>query len=78
MTTGPYRIVRHPGYMGIVLWAVASALMFGTLAVGVVAGVIIVTISVRTYLEDTMLKDELPGYADYAKSVRYRLIPFVW
>ncbi len=64
--------------MGIVLWAVASALMFGTLAVGVVAGVIIVTISVRTYLEDMMLKIELPGYADYAKSVRYRLIPFVW
>ncbi len=78
VTTGPYRIVRHPGYMGIVLWAVASALMFGTLAVGVVAGVIIATISIRTYLEDMMLKTELPGYADYAKIVRYRLIPFVW
>jgi len=78
ITTGPYRIVRHPGYSGIVIWAIASALMFGTLAVGIVAFVIIATICVRTYLEDKMLKDELNGYMEYSKSVRYRLIPFVW
>ena len=78
ITTGPYRIVRHPGYSGIVIWAIASALMFGTLTVGIVAFVIIATICVRTFLEDKMLKEELIGYMEYSKSVRYRLIPFVW
>jgi protein-S-isoprenylcysteine O-methyltransferase Ste14 len=78
ITTGPYRIVRHPGYAGIVLWAIASALMFGTAAVGVVSFAIIVTVCVRTYLEDRMLKRELDGYDAYSQKVRYRLLPFVW
>jgi len=33
---------------------------------------------VRTYLEDRMLRQELPGYAEYAQTVRYRLLPYVW
>ena len=78
MTTGPYRIVRHPGYAGIVLWAIASALMIGTIAVGVVSVAIIVAIWIRTYLEDKMLKDELEGYLAYSQTVRYRLLPFIW
>jgi len=78
ITTGPYRIVRHPGYLGILIWAVASALMFGTLAVGIVAFIIIVTICIRTFLEDKMLINELDGYIEYSKSVKQRLIPFVW
>ena len=76
--TGPYRIMRHPGYAGIILWAIASAFMFGTLAVGITSFIIIITIWVRTYLEDNMLKEELDGYLEYSKKVRYRLIPFVW
>jgi protein-S-isoprenylcysteine O-methyltransferase Ste14 len=63
--TGPYKIVRHPGYAGIVLWAIASYLMFGTLPVGIVGFVIIVTVWIRTYLEDKMLKNELTGYLEY-------------
>ena len=78
ISTGPYRIVRHPGYMGVVLWAAATAMMFGTLAVGIVAALIIAVIVVRTYLEDTMLKEELDGYRAYADKVRHRLIPFIW
>ena len=78
ITTGPYRIVRHPGYTGIVIWAIASAFMFGTLAVGIVSFTIIVMICVRTNLEDNMLKNELDGYVNYSKTVRYRLLPFVW
>jgi protein-S-isoprenylcysteine O-methyltransferase Ste14 len=78
ITTGPYRIVRHPGYSGIVVWALASAFMFGTLAVGVVACIIITIIWIRTFLEDRMLGEELEGYLEYTKAVRYRLIPFVW
>jgi len=78
ISTGPYRFVRHPGYLGIVIWAVATALMFGTLAVGATAVAIIIVIVIRTYLEDTMLKKELSGYPDYAKKVKYRLFPLIW
>jgi protein-S-isoprenylcysteine O-methyltransferase Ste14 len=76
--TGPYKIVRHPGYAGIVLWAIASYLMFGTLPVGIVGLVVIVTIWIRTYLEDKMLKNELAGYLEYSQTVKYRLLPFIW
>jgi protein-S-isoprenylcysteine O-methyltransferase Ste14 len=76
--TGPYKIVRHPGYAGIVIWAIACFLMFGTLAVGIISLIIIVTIWIRTYLEDKMLKNELEGYLDYSKNTKYRLIPFIW
>lgn len=78
IATGPYCIIRHPGYAGIVLWAVSSAFMFGTLAVGIISLIIVAIIVIRTYFEDRMLKEELNGYPDYAKKVRYRLIPFVW
>jgi protein-S-isoprenylcysteine O-methyltransferase Ste14 len=53
-------------------------MIFGTLAVCLIAAVIIAIMVVRTYLEDTMLKKELPGYLDYANRVKYRLIPYVW
>jgi protein-S-isoprenylcysteine O-methyltransferase Ste14 len=78
ISSGPYRIIRHPGYTGIVIWAIASYLMFGTLTVGIVSFVIIVIICIRTYMEDKMLKDELTGYLEYSQTVKYRLIPFVW
>jgi protein-S-isoprenylcysteine O-methyltransferase Ste14 len=76
--TGPYKIIRHPGYAGIVLWAIASYLMFGTFPVGIVCFVVIVTIWIRTYLEDKMLKNELLGYLEYSQTVKYRLLPFIW
>jgi len=78
ITTGPYRIVRHPGYTGIVIWSIAIAFMFGTLAVGIASAFIIIIICIRTYLEDTMLKNELTGYTEYTKIVKYRLLPFIW
>jgi len=78
ITSGPYRIIRHPGYAGLLIWAIASSLMFGTLFVGVVGFVIIVIICIRTYMEDKMLKSELAGYLEYSQKVKYRLIPFVW
>jgi protein-S-isoprenylcysteine O-methyltransferase Ste14 len=78
ISSGPYRIIRHPGYTGVVLWAIASFLMFGTIAVGIVSTIIIIIIWVRTYFEDKMLKNELPGYSEYSRKVNYRLIPFIW
>ena len=77
-TTGPYRFVRHPMYVGVIVLWLSTALILGSrwaLVPGLLIAVIFV---IRTALEDRMLQTELPGYADYAKQVRYRLVPRVW
>ena len=76
--TGPYKYVRHPGYIGGILMAISTALVLGSLWALIPAGVVAILLIIRTYLEDTTLQKELPGYADYAKKVRYRLMPGVW
>ena len=76
--TGPYRFVRHPGYAGNIppLFGIVLALgSVWTLIPAVVASIIAV---IRTLLEDQTLQDELPGYRDYARRVRYRLIPGIY
>ncbi|MBL8055569.1 MAG: isoprenylcysteine carboxylmethyltransferase family protein [Anaerolineales bacterium] len=77
-TTGPYRFVRHPGYVGAILQALAAPLLLGSLWGLVLGGLAAVLIVVRTALEDRTLRAELAGYADYARSVRFRLLPGVW
>lgn len=77
VTTGPYQFVRHPGYSAVILWAISVPMMLGVYT-GIIAVIMIVTIAVRTYFEDTMLKQELAGYQEYANAVKYRLIPFIW
>jgi protein-S-isoprenylcysteine O-methyltransferase Ste14 len=76
--SGPYRIVRHPGYLGSVLFYVAFPLITGSaLALG--GGLLgIIGVLLRTSLEDRTLRGELAGYAEYAENVRYRLLPYVW
>lgn len=77
-TTGPYHFVRHPMYVGVIVLWLSTALILGSrwaLVPGLLIAVIFV---IRTALEDRMLQTELPGYADYAKQVRYRLVPRVW
>lgn len=78
VTTGPYKMVRHPGYLAGFLWTVSVPLIIGSL-VGVVPAVIALgLLIVRTWLEDKTLYEELAGYAEYAKKVRYRLFPGIW
>ena len=77
-TGGPYRIVRHPGYAGGVLFDLATPLMLGSLWALIPAGLTVCLLVVRTALEDRTLQDELDGYKDYAQQVRYRLLPGVW
>jgi len=75
---GPYAYVRHPGYVGIIVYTMGTPLALGgTLALWPAALQAVVLI-VRTVLEDRMLRRELPGYADYAGRVRARLLPMVW
>lgn len=76
--TGPYAIVRHPMYVGAIIWFAGIPLALGSLWALIPAGVAIITMLVRTVLEDRTLQRELPGYAEYATRVRYRLIPGVW
>ncbi|NLZ04448.1 MAG: isoprenylcysteine carboxylmethyltransferase family protein [Phycisphaerae bacterium] len=78
VTDGPYRFIRHPGYVGAGLWILAAPLIVGS-ACGLIPVVLVaVTIVVRTRLEDRTLRRELPGYADYAARVPYRLLPRIW
>jgi protein-S-isoprenylcysteine O-methyltransferase Ste14 len=76
--SGPYRFVRHPGYVGFILQSLSLPFLLGSwwaLIPGVIATLLM---SLRTSLEDRTLQAELPGYLDYVKDVRYRLVPGVW
>ncbi len=78
ITSGPYRVVRHPMYVGSILMYVATALVLGSVWALVTAGVIAALFIWRTVLEDRTLRAELTGYADYAARTRYRLFPGLW
>ncbi len=78
VTTGPYRYVRHPMYAsGLVLFP-ATDLLLGSWLGLLLSPVLMALIILRTALEDRMLRDGLAGYAGYARTVRYRLVPRVW
>jgi protein-S-isoprenylcysteine O-methyltransferase Ste14 len=77
-TTGPYQVVRHPMYVGVILMWLSTALVLGSLWALVPAVFMALLFVVRTVLEDRLLQAELPGYAAYAQRVRRRLIPGVW
>lgn len=75
---GPYRLVRHPGYFGNLIGCLGQPLLFGSWWAFIPAVLTIVAFAIRAALEDNTLHNELPGYADYARQVRYRLIPGLW
>jgi protein-S-isoprenylcysteine O-methyltransferase Ste14 len=76
--TGPYRFVRHPGYAGNILPLFGIVLALGSVWTLIPATVATIITVIRTALEDQTLQDELPGYRDYAKRVRYQLIPGIY
>ncbi|MCD8030905.1 MAG: isoprenylcysteine carboxylmethyltransferase family protein [Bacteroides sp.] len=78
ISTGVYAVIRHPGYSSIFIWAISVPLLTGTVYTFIPSTLIITIITLRTYLEDTMLKKELDGYLDYTRKVKYRLIPYLW
>ena len=78
ISTGVYAVVRHPGYSSIILWALSIPLLTGAVYTLIPSAIIILIISIRTYLEDKMLKEELEGYREYSRKVKYRLIPYIW
>jgi len=77
-SSGPYRVVRHPGYLSILIVMPIYPLILET-TWAIIPVIILMTIFViRTYLEDKTLQAELSGYKEYASITKYRLIPYVW
>lgn len=75
---GPYRHIRHPGYVGYILMVLAIPFALGALWGLLMSGIVIILFIIRTALEDMTLKKELKGYLDYSQKVKYRLIPYIW
>jgi protein-S-isoprenylcysteine O-methyltransferase Ste14 len=78
VSAGPYHVVRHPGYSGGILAWIAAPVFFSSYWVAIPSIVVITLTVIRTALEDRMLKEELAGYGEYTKRVRYRLLPGIW
>ncbi len=75
---GPYRHVRHPGYVSAILFSLATGPALGSRWALIPAGLVVLLIIIRTALEDKTLQGELDGYREYAAQVRYRLVPGLW
>jgi protein-S-isoprenylcysteine O-methyltransferase Ste14 len=78
VSSGPYRYVRHPGYLAAIAGSLATPPILGSFwaFAPAVAGALL--LSVRTALEDRTLREELPGYQEYASRTRHRLLPGIW
>jgi protein-S-isoprenylcysteine O-methyltransferase Ste14 len=77
-SSGPYRFVRHPGYAAAIGVALASGLALGSWASLLPSGLVVPLLAWRARREEAVLNAELPGYREYARSVRYRMLPGVW
>jgi protein-S-isoprenylcysteine O-methyltransferase Ste14 len=78
ISSGPYRIVRHPGYLGwSAMWAGIPLILNSPWAF-IPALLSIILTAIRTALEDSTLQKELPGYLEYVSRVRFKLIPGLW
>lgn len=78
ITTGPYAIVRHPMYLGALPLFLSIPLALGSYWALLAYAPCIVGIILRILNEEAVLLRDLPGYADYTRTVRWRLIPHVW
>jgi protein-S-isoprenylcysteine O-methyltransferase Ste14 len=78
ISTGPYALVRHPMYVGVIPITIGTALLLGSWVALLWSLAVIAVLIIRAVLEEDTLKSELEGYAAYAAHVRYRLIPGVW
>ena len=78
VNTGPYRLVRHPGYAGSVLYNLVIPIVLGSWWAFIPALLTVLLLIVRTRLEDRTLQAELPGYEKFMQETRYRLLPGCW
>jgi protein-S-isoprenylcysteine O-methyltransferase Ste14 len=78
VSSGPYRWIRHPGYAGGLLAYLATPFFLDAAWAFLPVAFLTIALVIRTELEDRTLQDQLEGYRDYVKRVRYRLLPGVW
>ncbi|MDT8304737.1 MAG: isoprenylcysteine carboxylmethyltransferase family protein [Anaerolineae bacterium] len=78
VSSGPYHWIRHPGYAGSIIAYLAMPVLLDSWWALVPAALSVVTIVIRTHLEDRTLQEELEGYDTYADHVPCRLLPGVW
>jgi protein-S-isoprenylcysteine O-methyltransferase Ste14 len=78
ITTGPYAVIRHPGYFGVGLFTLLVPIGLGSFWTLIPGGLMAVLLVVRTALEDKTLQEELEGYSEYAQKTRWRLLPGLW
>ena len=78
VSSGPYRWLRHPGYAGALLSYLATPIFLDSQWAFLPALLLLIILVVRTFLEDRFLQNELSGYREYARRVRFRLLPGVW
>ena len=78
VSTGPYAYVRHPMYSGMVPFFFGLPLLLGSWWGVAIAPLLLLLLTIRIRIEERTLMQGLPGYADYASRVRYRLLPGVW
>lgn len=78
ITTGPYAIVRHPLYFGALFYVAATSLVLGSWWGLATVPLVAAGFAIRIPIEEQALRAGLQGYDDYARRIRWRLIPFVW
>ncbi len=78
ITEGPYRFIRHPGYLSAILYILVTPLILNSI-VGIIPTILVTYITIlRTKKEDDYLKKELDGYKEYSEKTIYRLVPYIW
>ena len=77
-TGGPYHTIRHPAYAGAIAYELAVAILLASWWAIIPSVLCVILLILRTALEDRTLQAELPGYTDYSRLVRHRLLPGIW
>ena len=75
---GPYRFIRHPGYLGAILVEIGLPIFLNSWAAASISLITIPLLIYRTFLEDQTLLKELMGYTAYSQQARFRLLPGIW
>jgi protein-S-isoprenylcysteine O-methyltransferase Ste14 len=78
VSSGPYRLVRHPGCAGGLLGYLCIPILLDSLWAWIPTLLLVAVMVIRTALEDKTLQAELPGYREYAQKTRFRLLPGIW